>query len=191
MEFWEQFWDNEDSNLLKERITNDYGWKEGAIQNNIDYLGITEDYKKIFEIGAGFGRLLKYLRDVKGKRIKGCDYSKAMVDNSKKFLGEGIDLNLGDGKINEKDCEYDLVFSIIVFQHIRDVEIIKKYIEESHRILKNEGKFVFQITCLQCKTDSISILHEPNQFIDKMNELGFKEIKLEKVEPNYLISGIK
>lgn len=101
---------------------------------------------EVLDIGCGVGRLeYRLAEDV--KFCVGIDIAPSMVDLAKKYItADNVEFLTGNGKSlkNLGDRRFDLIFSIIVFQHLPR-EILKNYIKESYQYLKNGGKLFFQI----------------------------------------------
>ncbi|KKK46632.1 hypothetical protein LCGC14_3163310, partial [marine sediment metagenome] len=101
------------------------------------------------EYGVGPARnLIRF--DNRFKRIDGVDISKINIEkaiinlNDAKIIGNN--LFVCDGKSIPCDAEqYDVVFSVICFQHICCHSIRYKILEECFRVLKPEGKLCFQM----------------------------------------------
>ena len=99
---------------------------------------------KVLEIGCGMGRMLIPMSEIFGEAI-GVDISENMIEAAKKhmknisnckvFKTNGSDLSIIE------DDSIDFCYSIIVFQHIPEKEIVRNYIHEVSRVLKPENKF--------------------------------------------------
>lgn len=98
--------------------------------------------KTILEIGHGGGRILSSAAR-HFKQAYGCDIhhqnllvkellEKRGIHNVELFQGSGSDIPLPNQSI-------DVVYSFIVIQHMEKKEIVEKYIEEIHRILRDQG----------------------------------------------------
>jgi SAM-dependent methyltransferase len=108
--------------------------------------GETAD-KSLLEIGCGIGRMSRHLASRFG-RVLGIDISPAMISAARELhrgygnlefqVGSGVDLS------GVADASFDFVISYIVFQHIPKEEIIYRYIDESLRVLKPDGRIRFQ-----------------------------------------------
>ncbi|MFA5490699.1 MAG: class I SAM-dependent methyltransferase [Candidimonas sp.] len=101
------------------------------------------------EYGCGPGRNLIRFSN-KFLRIDGVDISEENLQKAKiNLTHNGIDvpnLLVCDGKsIPFDDESYDVVFSVICLQHIACWSIRKSIFEETHRVLKKDGKFCFQM----------------------------------------------
>lgn len=100
----------------------------------------------VLDIGCGVGRL-EYALAKKVNLIVGIDIAPSMVALAKKYINaKNVNFIIGNGRnlLDLKDKKFDLIFSIIAFQHMpRD--IFKNYINESFQHLKKGGKIFFQI----------------------------------------------
>ncbi|PKM91847.1 hypothetical protein CVU82_01410 [Candidatus Falkowbacteria bacterium HGW-Falkowbacteria-1] len=101
---------------------------------------------EVLDFGCGVGRLARHFLKHFDK-YNGCDISKNMLERAKKinqdlsaeFFENGEDLKIF------KDQKFDFIYSGIVLQHLPDKEMVKKYILEFYRVLKNDGLLVFQL----------------------------------------------
>lgn len=101
------------------------------------------------EYGCGPGRNLIRFNN-RFKRIDGVDIGKINIEKADINLADanisGADLFVCDGKsIPSDDKQYDVVFSVICFQHICCHSIRYKILEECFRVLKSGGKLCFQM----------------------------------------------
>lgn len=100
----------------------------------------------ILEIGCGTGRFLKPLAP-RFKKVIGVDISNVLLESAKKYCAswKNIEYHQNDGstlsKFESDSLEY--VFSMGVFQHVTDFNVIASYIKEALRILKEDGLFFF------------------------------------------------
>ena len=101
------------------------------------------------EYGVGPARnLIRF--DNRFKRIDGVDISKINIEKAIINLNDakitGYNLFVCDGKsIPCGDEQYDVVFSVICFQHICCHSIRYKILEECFRVLKPGGRLCFQM----------------------------------------------
>jgi len=101
------------------------------------------------EYGCGPGRNIINYND-RFKRIDGCDISstckEASYINTEQHNITNYNYYVGDGKtIPCESNQYDLVFSLIVLQHIPIHDIRFKIMEDVYRVLKDGGYFCFQM----------------------------------------------
>ncbi len=120
---------------------------ESYAQSNIsvkDYLGDTSE-KSCLEIGFGGGRLLNSACE-KFKNCVGVDIHQYFdrVDKILKDQGKSNFQLIESEEIKNVENEsIDLAFSFIVFQHVDNLEIVRRYLLETNRLLKKSGLCVF------------------------------------------------
>lgn len=91
------------------------------------------------EIGAGVGRLIPPMEKT-FKRVYGIDISPDMVRLSEDHLGRKGAVVLTDGHdFPFDDASVDFVYSVIAFQHIPYRAMIRRYLQESFRVLRTNG----------------------------------------------------
>jgi SAM-dependent methyltransferase len=103
------------------------------------------------EIGCGAGRLTTHLSKM-FKSVTALDVSKVMIAEAKRIVGQYGEIDKvkfvrGNGVDFHQiaDSSVDLVFSVIVFQHIPDLEVQYNYLREAARILRPGGHFVITL----------------------------------------------
>lgn len=107
-----------------------------------------EDWPKwnVLDLGCGNGRVTEFLHRV-FSHAQGVDVSPEMIKKAKERLpsmAECFFVNNGKDLADFENGVYDLVYSYIVLQHCpRDV--VKNYMLEIHRVLREGGIFVFQL----------------------------------------------
>lgn len=134
-------------------------WKSGKIEcynilgvnsqrYNLIIDGKNPKEMKILEIGCGIGRILIPMAAIFGEAV-GVDVSTEMVKtgrkHAKKIFNCTIFENNGSDLSKFPDNYFDFCYSYIVFQHIPEKEIVKNYIKEVSRVLKNGKIFRFQV----------------------------------------------
>lgn len=98
------------------------------------------------EIGSGLGRVCLALAE-RFDRVIGVDIAPEMVRRAGELVSNPrVSFVVGDGSSLSviEDATADTVLSFTVFQHIPRVRVIERYIEESGRVLRPGGMFVFQ-----------------------------------------------
>ncbi len=109
------------------------------------------DLKKmrLLEIGCGIGRMTQHLAEAFAE-VYGTDVSGEMIRQGRERLR-----HLGNVHLSETNgCDFamlpsdyfDRVFSVYVFQHVPDIEVVRSNIRDACRVLKPGGLFKFQ-TC--------------------------------------------
>jgi len=102
----------------------------------------------VLDIGVGVGRLSRALAP-QVDRVTGIDVSREMIERAAKNLnGLDVELIVGDGTSLQPiaDASFDVVISLVVFQHIPDPDVTLGYIREIGRVLKPGGWAAFQVS---------------------------------------------
>lgn len=120
--------------------------ESGPLVRILKKLKLINKSSEVLDIGCGVGRLeYKLAKEV--KLCVGIDIAPSMIALAKKCINaENVDFITVNGKnlIDLKNRQFDLVFSIIVFQHLPR-NIFKSYINDSYKHLRRRGKLFFQI----------------------------------------------
>jgi len=100
------------------------------------------------EIGCGTGRLLGPMAR-HFPEVIGVDVSGEMVRQGREQLRHLLRIRLeevdGHGSLPFPDQYFDLCYSMLVFIHLPQKEVARKYIRETFRVLKPGGIFRFQV----------------------------------------------
>ncbi|MEM3227810.1 MAG: methyltransferase domain-containing protein [Candidatus Micrarchaeaceae archaeon] len=97
--------------------------------------------KRVLDLGSGPGIYAALLRK-RGAIVYGVDISEKMVEIARARY-PGIEFEVGSAlKLPYKNSFFDVVFSALVFEHIRGID---KALKEVARVLKVHGHFVFSI----------------------------------------------
>lgn len=104
----------------------------------------------ILEVGCGVGRMINELRGrIEFARYIGVDLSESMVDFARQCVGsdQRCELYVNDGRSLPmvEDGSVDLAYSVDVFIHIFDVDLVAEYLCEIRRTLKDKGRFRFNV----------------------------------------------
>ncbi len=104
---------------------------------------------KVLEIGCGVGRVVKPMRE-RFAQVDGVDIAANMIEFARQYLGDGkqngrLLVNNGSDLQPLSDQHYDLVYSMIVFQHIRSLSVVRSYFRDVFRVLKPGGYFRLQV----------------------------------------------
>ncbi len=96
-------------------------------------------------IGCGIGRIEKHLASAVNEAY-GVDVSEVMINKANELNKNKNAFFLAtDGKtLPFKDAQFDLIYSVLVFQHMPKSMFLKN-LKEVKRTLKKQGKFFFQI----------------------------------------------
>jgi ubiquinone/menaquinone biosynthesis C-methylase UbiE len=143
----------------------------------------------ILEIGCGAGRLLKPMsRDF--KEIVGVDISEEMISRAMERLNgtKNISVIATNGRflpcINDS---VDLVFSYIVFQHIKSYDVVEQNFRETYRILKPGG--LFKVLLGTKKYDKLNSWWGGVHFKGDMIDTLYKKFGFDFVNQKYTPDG--
>ena len=126
---------------------------------------------RVLEIGCGIGRLLK-------PHWFGIDISQRMLDMAKNKKPE-CNYQLSDGRtIPYEDNYFDFVYCVLVFQHI-PFDGFVQYVQETARVLKPGGRFVFQMIEGEVEGD-FSQHYDIKKVLKTLSDNGFKVISNKK-----------
>jgi len=170
---------------LKASITPD--WSDANAENHLALIGVPDDAERVYEIGAGIGRLLSRLKDT--HMVAGCDASPSMV--REQIDGCNIIECDGDGSVPIVRL-HDFVFSIVCFQHIPDTATVKRYIAEAYAILRPGGSFAFQVLADDVHPGrELWTYHDLGELLKCMDSVGFLDGGIEIVGVWAVIRGDK
>jgi SAM-dependent methyltransferase len=122
---------------------------DAAVREFIDVLedfDLLRHYGKMLHVGCGYGRLEKYLSRY-ADQCFGVDVSSRAIRLAKDYAGgENCVFLRNDGQTLKVlgDNRFDLVYSVIVFQHMSKAAF-KRYVREIRGYLKPRGLFFFQV----------------------------------------------
>ncbi len=120
-----------------------------CILDDAELVKILEERKSktCLEMGSGNGRMTEFLAKEFG-RVIAVDISEEMLNLAKKRLVKYGNINYvqSDGsKLDVPDKTVDFVFSYIVLQHFPTKALVKKTLQEFHRVLKEKGIAKIQV----------------------------------------------
>lgn len=176
----------------------------GDIKNNPD----NWKDKNALDFGSGKGRnVTNLLTLAQWNRVDGIDISDDNYNYCKnQYKNQNSEFYQNNGRDLQplKNEEYDFVMSTIVFQHICVHELRYKLKEEIFRVLKSSGIFSFQMgygdinfkghttprdyyengyNALNSNGSNDVRITNPQQLIDDLSKIGFKDIKYQITEP--------
>lgn len=98
------------------------------------------------EIGCGAGRLTHVLAET-FERVVAVDVSDDMIARAREASPQNAEFHRVDGsRIPLPDGSADGVFSVHVFQHLEDDDMMREYLAEARRVLRPGGSFFLHIT---------------------------------------------
>ncbi|OGK14822.1 hypothetical protein A3H80_05120 [Candidatus Roizmanbacteria bacterium RIFCSPLOWO2_02_FULL_37_19] len=132
----QRFWD-----AFAESLMNDPWQKKIHPQHAWLLQHVKESHPQtILEIGCGFGRNIRFLikNGFKAEKITGIDISPVMIQKAKKFVGDKVQLHIGDIRsLPYDDNEFDFVFTHGVFMHVSPQDV-QKAMKECLRVTKKD-----------------------------------------------------
>jgi SAM-dependent methyltransferase len=179
----------------------DYASNRGIFPPILDALAYAAARaERVLEVGCGSGNYAGALQSAIPAQVVGCDPSNGMLAHARRSLdaicaarGEALPFAAGT---------FDLVFTVDVIHHIRDVA---PYFRESHRVLRPGGN-------IGTATDSERIIatrqplavywpetvevelrryHRVEDLRGWMETAGFRELREEPVEHGYLLTDLQ
>lgn len=103
----------------------------------------------IVEVGCGVGRLTRPIA-ARAREVWAIDVSPEMLERARGHSPEldNVHWELGDGEslAGIEDASADGCFSLVVFQHIPDPEVVLGYVREFGRVLRPGGWAAFQVS---------------------------------------------
>lgn len=148
-----QLWENLAKANSRYYIFTDFG--KNITEKQFDHSGLQDCRELVFddpllksrrhllEIGCGTGRMTRHL-SAAFKKITAVDISGEMISQARSRLAgcKNVDLYETDGQsFPLADKSVDVVFSYIVFQHLRSRRLVKKNFLEARRVLRPKGIF--------------------------------------------------
>lgn len=160
---------------------------EDAYQRLIASDGLIRSRESILDFGCGTGRLTEFMaKDF--KKVIGVDISATMIAQGRSRLKKlkNVELLEIDGQsIPLPDESIDTVFSYLVFQHIKDREMVENSFREIFRILSPEG--VFKVLLRSDKQKDMSrwwsgVEYNQESTRELYKKIGFSLLKTEPAD---------
>jgi cyclopropane fatty-acyl-phospholipid synthase-like methyltransferase len=123
--------------------------------------------EKVLEIGCGIGRLMP-------NKSYGIDISKRMLNIAKQNRPDCY-FKITKGDIPYPNNQFNTVYSMLVFQHITQDEMLF-YFQEVYRVLREGGLFKFQFV-EGSEKEPFSQHYFTVEIFGWLKELNFKDIK--------------
>lgn len=104
----------------------------------------------LLELGCGVGAVMHQVKErIPFQKFHGVDISAKMIDYTRARLGDdpriSLHVNSGFDLSMIGESSLDFCYSVDVFIHIYDVDIVRNYFREIRRILKPKGLFRFNV----------------------------------------------
>ena len=145
--FWEEAAATDSLHAIADQDTPETFEVSGKSDANRAWEVLPDSDAVVLEIGCGTGRVLQHLAgryrevhgiDIAGEMVKQGGHRLAGVPNIHFHQGNGYDLEAF------ADESVDLVYSALVFQHMPKT-IAYNYFQETNRVLRPDGLFLFQV----------------------------------------------
>lgn len=119
-----------------------------AFMLRVEELGLPQQRGRALDFGCGLGRMTRALAAHFDPCI-GVDISEEMVrgarDANADVTGISFEVNHATDLKRFDDASFDLVYSMIVLQHVPDRDAIESYVREFCRVMRPGGLAVFQL----------------------------------------------
>ncbi len=157
-----------------------------------EFFDILEDfdllrrYEKTLHIGCGYGRVEKYFSPYADECF-GVDVSSRAIRLAKVYAGHDNCVFLrNDGESLKVlgDNKFDLVYSIIVFQHMSKAAF-KGYLREVKEYLTPRGMFFFQVPLPENGGNDSAV------FIDRIDHHSIRRYSVEELEETLIAYGYR
>jgi 2-polyprenyl-3-methyl-5-hydroxy-6-metoxy-1,4-benzoquinol methylase len=155
---------------------------------------IDEHNCPMLEVGCGIGRLLRVFAS-RGFTVSGTDISRPMLEEAKKYLAgyTSADREPGKGFVKAlyldkpetplhalRDETYGFVYSMLVFQHLPSLTLVRDVVKGIFRVLRPGGVVRVQTHVGHPKTDTDayhpwigSLFPNSSAFADVFSQAGF------------------
>lgn len=143
----------------------------------------------ILDFGCGSGRLTEFMaKDF--KKVYGVDISRTMIELASERLNNltNVYLTENDGQhIPLPENSIDVVFSYLVFQHIKDRVMVEGAYAEIFRVLKHKG--IFKVLMRSDKQKDMDhwwsgVEYSEVAIKEIYDKVGFKHLHLEHIDKN-------
>ena len=118
------------------------------VMEHAQRLGYPDAHEAVLDFGCGVGRLTRALASYFGE-AHGVDIADSMIERARTlnqaYPNCKFAVNVHDDLRLFADNTFDMIYSVIVLQHIPQRAMIMSYIEEFVRVLKPMGLLVFQL----------------------------------------------
>ena len=156
---------------------------EGAYLKLVARDELLKDRQSILDFGCGTGRLTEFMaKDF--KKVVGVDISGTMIHQGRQRLKylKNVDLLEIDGQyIPLPDDSIDIVFSYLVFQHIKTREMVEAAFKDIYRVLTPGG--VFKVLMRSDKQKDMNrwwsgVEYDEKSIGELYEKTGFKPLKI-------------
>ncbi len=146
------------------------------------------------EIGCGVGRLVLPLSRIFGQTI-GVDISRGMVRQAISFANERGVTNARFVAVDSPDelpsavpdavGQVTFIYSLLVFQHIQDFQVIESYLSAVRRLLRHDGTAYLQFDTRNQTLDYKVKMVIPDFMLPRLLRRGIRRVRREPSEIEY------
>lgn len=177
-------------NSDKGRSISDSDFRESGLKTYTKYIledKLLQSRDTILDYGCGNGRLTEFMAS-DFKRVIGLDISETMIKEGKKRLSgfKNVELLEIDGEtITLPNSSIDIVFSYLVFQHIKQKDMVINTYRQIFNVLKKGG--VFKVLMRSDKQPDMNrwwsgVDFKPEEIKTVYEDIGFKLVKIEALD---------
>jgi len=188
-----KLWDKLAKKNSKYFINSDYGreiteeqFSKSGREDYVDYIWSDElmsDKRPFLELGCGNGRILQHAQIWKTTLI-GTDISGEMIKEARERVPGAYLVETDGMKLPISDNSIGVVFSYLVFQHMKTREMVESNFREVFRVLKPGGIFKVRIRTDEVKQDKwwSGVAYTEQSIGLLIKKMGYEILKTEAVE---------
>ncbi|MCI2228379.1 methyltransferase domain-containing protein [Polaribacter sp. MSW13] len=151
-----------------------YYSRRKIVREKLSKLIKNKEVVNVCDFGCGDGQYLKYFSFTDlPKKWYGIDISKSMIEQAKKNCPEAL-LEVSSNGINNEWNNLDLVYSIAVFAHVLNDDVILALFKNIHNKLSDDGYFIiFEQTGPLRQQGDFWCRRTSNEYSEIAKECGF------------------
>jgi SAM-dependent methyltransferase len=163
-EFWDRSAAIDAARAIADTVTDDDSFERSGRADAETLRPLLTPDAVVLDIGCGVGRVMRYLAPM-CREVHGIDISAKMVQKGRERLAgvPGVQFHLGNGYdlAEFSDESFDLVYSVVTFQHIPKT-VAYNYFTECYRVLKKTGVLQFHLPNI-LRDDDFAAFHHFTQ----------------------------
>jgi len=162
-----------------DKIAKDFSNTRTMFWEELNFVkGLVKEGAKILDLGCGNGR---FFEQFTGKDIDytGSDTSEELLKIAREKYGAAASfIKTGGIELPFNDKEFDTVFSFAVLHHIPSAKFRRRFIKETHRVLKDDGTLIVSVWNLWQKKFIPLIIKYAILKLFGLSKFDFKDIYL-------------
>ena len=117
-----------------------------SLADSLESIGRPFDsFDALLDFGCGCGRVLRHLSSLQSVRVHGCDYNRAAISWSRRYLPFArLATNDLRPPLPYEDGTFDLVYALSVFTHL-PLDLQRAWLTELRRVLRPGGVLVVSL----------------------------------------------